>query len=84
MTDDADILIIGAGTGGLTLALALPQAGVGCRVFDSVPELRAVGVGINILPHGTRELARLGLEDALAAVAVETRESVFFNRFGTT
>jgi 5-methylphenazine-1-carboxylate 1-monooxygenase len=82
VTDDIDTLIVGAGIGGLTLALALHQAGVGCRVFDSVPELRAVGVGINILPHGTRELARLGLQDALAAVAVETSESVFFNRFG--
>jgi 2-polyprenyl-6-methoxyphenol hydroxylase-like FAD-dependent oxidoreductase len=82
VTDDTDTLIVGAGIGGLTLALALHQAGVGCRVFESVAELRAVGVGINILPHGTRELARLGLEDALAAVAVETRESAFFNRFG--
>ncbi len=82
MIDTPDILIAGAGVGGLTLALALHEAGIPCRVFESVAELRAVGVGINILPHGARELARLGLQDALAAVAVETRESVFFNRFG--
>lgn len=80
--DDADILIVGAGVGGLTLALALHQAGIPCRIYGSAPALRAVGVGINILPHGACELARLGLEDALAAVAVATRESVFFNRFG--
>ena len=77
-----DVLIVGAGVGGLTLALALHQAGISCRVFEAAPAVRAIGVGINVLPHGARELARLGLEDALAAVAVTTQESAFFNRFG--
>ena len=77
-----DIIIVGAGVGGLTTALALHAAGIPCRVYETSPEIRPVGVGINILPHATRELARLGLEDALASVAVATRESIFFNRFG--
>ena len=81
-TDAREILIVGAGIGGLTLALALHQAGVPCRVFEQVAEIRPLGVGINVLPHGAAELARLGLEDALAAVAVQTQESAFFNRFG--
>jgi 2-polyprenyl-6-methoxyphenol hydroxylase-like FAD-dependent oxidoreductase len=41
-----------------------------------------VGVGINVLPHATRVLAELGLQDELARVAVETQEAAFFNRFG--
>ena len=77
-----EVLIIGAGVGGLTLALALHRAGIACRVFEAAPEIRPVGVGINILPHATRELAELGLEGALARVAVTTREATFFNRFG--
>jgi 5-methylphenazine-1-carboxylate 1-monooxygenase len=77
-----DVLIVGGGIGGLTLALSLEKAGIPSRVFESSPELKAVGVGINILPHAARELARLGLEGALSHVAVETREAVFFNRFG--
>ena len=82
MAEPAEILIVGAGVGGLTLALALHEARIPCRIFESVAELRPLGVGINVLPHGAAELARLGLEDALAAVAVRTAESVFFNRFG--
>src|SRR4051795_9239926 len=78
----AEILIVGAGVGGLTLALELHRRGIACRVFESAPQIKALGVGINILPHATRVLSDLGLQDALAAVAVETAEAAFFNRFG--
>jgi 5-methylphenazine-1-carboxylate 1-monooxygenase len=77
-----EVLIIGAGIGGLTLGLMLHRAGIACRIFEAAPELKAVGVGINILPHASRELCALGLEDALARVAVTTREYCFYNRFG--
>ncbi len=77
-----EVIIVGAGVGGLTLGLALHHAGIACRIFESVPEIKAIGVGINLLPHATKELAALGLEDALARVAIETRDATFFNRFG--
>ncbi|HVI67588.1 MAG TPA: flavin-dependent oxidoreductase [Bradyrhizobium sp.] len=77
-----EIIIVGAGIGGLTLGLALHQAGIACRIYESVPDVKAIGVGINLLPHATKELAALGLEDALARVAVKTRDATFFNRFG--
>ncbi len=77
-----EVIVVGAGIGGLTLGIALHQAGIPCRIFESVAELRAVGVGINLLPHATRELAALGLEEALARVAIKTADATFFNRFG--
>ncbi len=77
-----EVIIVGAGVGGLTLGLALHQAKIPCRIFESVPELRAVGVGINLLPHATKELAALGLESELAKVAIQTTDATFFNRFG--
>ena len=77
-----EVLIVGGGIGGLTLALELHRRGIACRVFESAPEIKAVGVGINLLPHATRVLAELGLEPALARVAVETADTHFFNRFG--
>jgi len=78
----APVLIVGGGIGGLTLALSLHQVGIACRVFEAAPEIKPLGVGINLLPHGMRELTELGLQARLATVAIETRELCFYNRYG--
>ena len=77
-----DVIIVGGGIGGLTLALMLHERGIGARVYEAAAEIRPIGVGISLLPHASRELGLLGLTDALSEVAVTTRESCFFNRFG--
>jgi 2-polyprenyl-6-methoxyphenol hydroxylase-like FAD-dependent oxidoreductase len=76
------VIIIGAGIGGLTLGLRLHRAGIACRIYEAAPEIKPLGVGINLLPHATRELAELGLLPELERVAVTTREIAYFNRFG--
>lgn len=69
------VLIAGGGIGGLTLALTLHQIGVPCTVFESVRELRPLGVGINLQPNAVRELDELGIgEDALDKVGIPARE----------
>src|SRR5215207_3148432 len=79
---EREVVIIGAGIGGLTLGLMLHRAGIACRIYEAAPELKPVGVGINILPHASRELCELGLEEALTNVSIITREFCFFNRYG--
>jgi len=76
------ILIAGGGIGGLTLALSLHQIGIPCRVFESVSELKPLGVGINVLPHAVRELIELGLLDKLEASGVRTGELSYFSKHG--
>ncbi len=76
------VLIAGGGIGGLTLALSLHQIGVPCRVFESVSELKPLGVGINVLPHAVRELIELGLLDKLDGIGVRTKELAFFSKYG--
>jgi 5-methylphenazine-1-carboxylate 1-monooxygenase len=76
------ILIAGGGIGGLTLALSLHQIGVAARVFESVPALKPLGVGINVLPHAVRELVELGLLKRLEANGVRTKELAYFSKLG--
>jgi 2-polyprenyl-6-methoxyphenol hydroxylase-like FAD-dependent oxidoreductase len=77
-----DVLIAGGGIGGLSAALALHAAGIGAQVFEAAREVKPLGVGINLQPHAVRELAELGLLDALLASGVATREFVYANRHG--
>jgi 5-methylphenazine-1-carboxylate 1-monooxygenase len=77
-----DVVIVGGGIGGLTLALALEKVGLFCRVYEAASDIKAVGVGVSLLPHSVKVLTELGLQSELARLAITTQETVFFNRFG--
>ena len=76
------IIIAGAGIGGLSAALCLHKAGFDVQVYESAKEIKALGVGINLLPHAVRVLTNLGLADDLNKTAVTTSELVYYNKFG--
>lgn len=76
------VIIIGGGIGGLTTALCLHKLGMEVRIFESVKEIKPLGVGINILPHSVRVLTNLGLQGKIAKNAIETSDLSYFNRFG--
>jgi hypothetical protein len=78
------VVIVGAGIGGLTTALALHEIGVEAEVYERARELRELGVGINMLPHAIKELAAFGLLPALDGAGIRTRELIYANRFGQT
>jgi len=72
---DPLVLIAGGGIGGLATALTLHQIGVPCVVFESVNELRPLGVGINLQPNAVRELYDLGIgADELDRVGLPAKE----------
>ena len=63
-----NVVIIGAGIGGLTAGIALSQAGYTVEIYDRVRELRPAGAGISLWSNGVKVLNRLGLGDRLAAI----------------
>jgi 2-polyprenyl-6-methoxyphenol hydroxylase-like FAD-dependent oxidoreductase len=74
---NSPVVVAGGGIGGLSVALTLHQIGVPCVVFESVPEIKPLGVGINLQPNAVRELYELGFaSDSLDTIGVQTREWV--------
>jgi salicylate hydroxylase len=77
-----NIVVVGAGIGGLAAAHTLAHAGHHVTVLESTRELRDAGAGIQITPNATRLLLRWGLDPALEARAVEPA-AIVFRRYNT-
>jgi len=71
------IVIIGAGIGGLTAALALLRRGFRPVVYERAPVAREIGAGVIIWPNARRALRDLEIDGALAAISSDVRTSYF-------
>ena len=76
------ILIAGGGIAGLAVALTCHQIGLPVRVFESVREIKPLGVGINLQPSAVRELFELGFEQGLEDIGVRTRDYGMYSKMG--
>ncbi len=54
-------MIIGAGIGVLTAAIALRQAGLEVAIFERTAELREIGAGLVLSANARKALGKLGL-----------------------
>jgi 2-polyprenyl-6-methoxyphenol hydroxylase-like FAD-dependent oxidoreductase len=61
------IIIVGAGVGGLTLALALRKLGKNVRVLEQADKIQPIGYGIQLGPNAVRAFGSLGLAEQLSA-----------------
>ncbi|KAL3483107.1 hypothetical protein BJX62DRAFT_231206 [Aspergillus germanicus] len=74
------IIIVGAGLGGLSTAIALATQGHKVMVYEQAPQLGEVGAGIQIPPNSARLLNKLGVGHYLANCATEP-EGMTFRRW---
>ena len=54
-------LIIGAGIGGMSAAVALKQQGIDCEIFEAVKEMKPVGAALSIWQNGVKCMRHLGM-----------------------
>ena len=64
------VTVLGAGIGGLTVAIALARRGAVVTVLEQAPALREVGAGLQITPNGSAVLKALDLAPQLRAIGV--------------
>ena len=82
MTPPRAVVVAGGGISGLALALTCQQIGQPFRVYESAPQIKPLGVGINLQPSAVRELFDLGLEDRIDAIGVRTRDYGMYTKRG--
>ncbi len=70
LADADDILISGAGIGGLSAALCLAKIGLGVTIFERNPQFDEAGAGIQLSPNASRVLVDLGLGPRLESLAM--------------
>lgn len=66
MTPERPVLIVGAGIGGLALALALARRNIASHVVERRPVLSEAGAGIQLSPNAVRLLEELGVAARLS------------------
>lgn len=80
--DKLHVVIVGAGMGGLTAALALRQAGYGVELYDRAPVLAPAGAGVSLWSNGIKVLSRLGLGQAVRAIGGSMRNMCYISESG--
>lgn len=70
-----EVVIAGAGIGGLTAAAALHREGCVVKVFERAPKLEPVGAGLAIQINALRALAHYGLAEPIRKAGAEADES---------
>lgn len=77
-----EIVVVGAGIGGLTLAAALTRYGNPPWVLEQAPELGEVGSGLGVLPSAVHALRSIGVDEALFTEAAPLRRMHLANHRG--
>jgi salicylate hydroxylase len=65
------IVVIGAGIGGLTTALALAQSGHAVEVVEKASSLSPLGAGLQVSANARRVLHNLGIGKAFSSICTE-------------
>ncbi len=75
-------IIVGAGIGGLTAAIALKKAGIEVEVYEQASEFKRLGAGISLWVNAFKAFKEIGLEQEIISLAAEIKTSQLFTQNG--
>lgn len=76
------VVIIGAGMGGLTCAIALRQAGYEVEIYEKVSKIRPAGAAISLWSNGVKVLNSLGLSQEIASIGGQMERTAYYSHTG--
>jgi 2-polyprenyl-6-methoxyphenol hydroxylase-like FAD-dependent oxidoreductase len=76
-TTNHRVLIIGAGPGGLTAAIALARAGIEAEVFERVQQMREIGAGLGLQTNAIRALLQIGVGEPMLERGVSVNQETY-------
>jgi FAD-dependent urate hydroxylase len=77
-----NVVVVGAGVGGLATAIALRRGGFEVTVYERAPVLLPIGAGVCMWPNGAKALNALGGERTAVNLAPELEHVVYRDKTG--
>lgn len=84
LSTSLNILVVGAGIGGLSTALAFQQQGHRVTVVERVARMRPVGAAISLWPNGVKVMHQLGLGETIEGLSGEMTQMRYLTHTGQT
>lgn len=79
MPETQPFIIVGAGIGGLAVALALAQDGHSSVVLEQAAQLTEVGAGIQLAPNAFRAFRKMGIDQVVDAITFHPENQVMLD-----
>ncbi len=78
------IMIIGAGIGGLTAAIALQRRGISVKVYENTPEFKPLGAGLILAANAMKALEVIGISEPVLQAGKLLQQGSILSQDGTT
>ena len=82
MSNNRKFVIVGAGIGGLTVAIALQRHGFQVNVIEQAPEIRPLGAGLGLAANAVKAFTEIGIDGEVLRAGKALKKVLIKDRRG--